>query len=121
MIILFYLLFFQNSSLNGLLNIFTDADVIDKYLLPDVHSTIVDKITKLCNNFSDWSVLPITRICFGKVVQLYSFILQNLNNKEILQACTYVEFYFQNKVMKGEKKILHCTECTISWDLFSVW
>jgi hypothetical protein len=27
-----------------------------------------------------------TRICFGKVIQLYSFILQHLNNKEILQV-----------------------------------
>jgi hypothetical protein len=34
----------------------------------------------------DWTVLPITRICFGKVIQLYSFILQHLNNKEILQV-----------------------------------
>jgi hypothetical protein len=83
---IFYYIFFQNSSLDGLLNIFTDSDVIDKYLPPDVHSTVVDKITKLCNNFSDWTVLPITRICFGKVVQLYSFILQHLNNKEILQV-----------------------------------
>ena len=83
-----------NSSLDGLLNIFTDSDVIDKYLPPDVHSTLVDKITKLCNNFSDWTALPITRICFGKVIQLYSFILQHLNNKEILQIIVLISATF---------------------------
>lgn len=74
-----------SSCLDVLINIYSNPEVVEKYLLPDVQSAVVDKTTTLCNSFSDWMMLPVTRLCFGKMVKLYSVLLQNLNNKEILQ------------------------------------
>ncbi|XP_076092431.1 FIGNL1-interacting regulator of recombination and mitosis-like isoform X2 [Mytilus galloprovincialis] len=76
---------FLISSKDCLLNIFNDSDVVEKYLLPNAQSTVVEKTVMICNSFSDWLILPITRLCLAKVIHLYSFILPNLNNKEILQ------------------------------------
>ncbi|VDI21277.1 Hypothetical predicted protein [Mytilus galloprovincialis] len=76
---------FLISSIDCLLNIFNDSDVVEKYLLPNAQSTVVEKTVMICNSFSDWLILPITRLCLAKVIHLYSFILPNLNNKEILQ------------------------------------
>lgn len=76
----------QISAIDVLLNIFSNINVVEKYVMPDAQSTIVTKATCLVNSISDWTIIPLTRVCLAKIIQLFSYIVQYLNNKEVLDV-----------------------------------